>query len=122
MQQLLHKKFWQVFQTLERCYQTCEYFGNDPNDIKQVLDFNTFIDLKVFQSDAPKPIMFQQPGSSVFLIPFVDKIKLLLQPFKKAKITLFEFAYMCQICLWSCYGRLRWNLFFVQAIKKREGC
>uniref|UniRef100_A0AC34FS21 NR LBD domain-containing protein n=1 Tax=Panagrolaimus sp. ES5 TaxID=591445 RepID=A0AC34FS21_9BILA len=98
---LLYKRFWQIFGTLERSFQTCQQYGNNIEDKRLVIDSFHVIDLNF-----TKQIEGLQTGTDVFFIPFIDKVKHVLIPFKKANITLFEFSYMCQIALWSCYDIL----------------
>jgi nuclear factor 4 len=98
---LLYKRFWQLFFTLERSFQTCQKFGNNIEDKRLIIDSYHVVDLNF-----TKKIEGQQYGTDVFLLPFIDKVKHVLIPFKKTNITLFEFSYMCQIALWSCYDIL----------------
>jgi nuclear factor 4 len=99
--QLLHKRFWQIFNLLERNYQTCQIYGNNLEDQRFVIDGFHVVDLNF-----TKKVEGQKLGADIFLLPFVEKVKHVLIPFKKANITLFELSYMCQIALWSCYDIL----------------
>uniref|UniRef100_A0AC35EYL4 Uncharacterized protein n=1 Tax=Panagrolaimus sp. PS1159 TaxID=55785 RepID=A0AC35EYL4_9BILA len=106
---LLFKRFWQIFHILERCYQSALHFGDsDLDDTRVCIGSEYYVNLstasKSFLSDE------RRQDGNIFVLPFFDKLLLLLRPFKKASITLFEFAYICQITLWSCYDIVELNL------------
>lgn len=44
------------------------------------------------------------------LKPQKDRMDCLMIPMKKLRITMFEFAYVAQIVLWSCFGKLLYFL------------
>uniref|UniRef100_A0AC34FFC0 NR LBD domain-containing protein n=1 Tax=Panagrolaimus sp. ES5 TaxID=591445 RepID=A0AC34FFC0_9BILA len=100
---LLFKKFWEIFSGLEKFYQSCLYFGNNPKDVRVAL-WSYYIDYDEIIRDANDVI----PGDAdkAFLIPMLYKARKIFKLFKKLNITIFELAYMSQIALWSCYDIL----------------
>uniref|UniRef100_A0AC35GNH6 Nuclear receptor n=1 Tax=Panagrolaimus sp. PS1159 TaxID=55785 RepID=A0AC35GNH6_9BILA len=95
----LHSHFWEAFNLSERCYQALQHFGNDTNDTRIPVDGSQYIDF----SDLSQ-LLDESDSKYVFLAPFLKKAASFLCTFKKTNITTFEFAYMSQIALWSCYG------------------
>uniref|UniRef100_A0A914YQ94 NR LBD domain-containing protein n=1 Tax=Panagrolaimus superbus TaxID=310955 RepID=A0A914YQ94_9BILA len=91
----LYKRFWQMFQLLLNCYQAYVCYGNDLTDMRYPIDNDHFIDLE-------KTITQDHNEATLFLIPVLMKSKMLLIHIKKICPTIFEFAYICQVMLWSC--------------------
>uniref|UniRef100_A0AC34GRV9 Uncharacterized protein n=1 Tax=Panagrolaimus sp. ES5 TaxID=591445 RepID=A0AC34GRV9_9BILA len=105
---LLFKRFWQIFHILERCYQTALHFGDsDLDDTKICIGTEHYLNI----STASFSLLSDErrQDGNIFVLPFLDKLTLLLKPFKRACITLFEFTYMSQIILWSCYEIVELN-------------
>jgi nuclear factor 4 len=98
---LLYKRFWQIFFVLERCYHSTEHFGTDPDDTRILADRQHFVEISSAKFKVPSNQ--RQSDANVFLLPYINNILFLLKPLKKTNLTLFEFSYICQIILWSCY-------------------
>uniref|UniRef100_A0AC35FIU5 NR LBD domain-containing protein n=1 Tax=Panagrolaimus sp. PS1159 TaxID=55785 RepID=A0AC35FIU5_9BILA len=85
---------------LQKFYQSCLYFGNNPKDLRVAL-WSYYLDYDELIRDA-KDLLPSEPDKA-FLIPMFHKARKIFKLFKSLNITMFELAYMSQIALWSCY-------------------
>uniref|UniRef100_A0A914D0B3 Uncharacterized protein n=1 Tax=Acrobeloides nanus TaxID=290746 RepID=A0A914D0B3_9BILA len=107
---LLFKRFWQVFQGIERIYSTCLYLGNSTNDHRLMLSDKTAIDfrLKDFKMKGMPVEMIEQMMK--YFEPMIERsLKFLIIPAKAMRLTQFEIVYLAGTVLWTVYdikGRL----------------
>uniref|UniRef100_A0AC34F389 Uncharacterized protein n=1 Tax=Panagrolaimus sp. ES5 TaxID=591445 RepID=A0AC34F389_9BILA len=100
----LFKRFWTVFQQLERGYQTMVVFGSETNDYRFIID-----DKKAVDMDLDKVKITGMPASDLNNVmklfePIRERMFThLMNPLKTIRPTIFEIAYMAQQILWSCF-------------------
>ena len=92
-----------MLQILEKCYVSFLRFGNNPEDNRYIVDEEHYIDISTSQNELENRKF--QNETTVFLWPLFGKTKLILRHVKITSITAFEFAYICQLMLWSTTGK-----------------
>lgn len=101
----IFKRFWSVFQQIERGYQTIQVFGHEVNDYRFLIDDKKAVDMdfsKIAFTDFSKKDM-----SNVLKLfePIRDRVfNHFLNPMKMIRPTMYELSYMTQHILWSCFG------------------
>uniref|UniRef100_A0AC34RTC2 NR LBD domain-containing protein n=1 Tax=Panagrolaimus sp. JU765 TaxID=591449 RepID=A0AC34RTC2_9BILA len=99
----IFKRFWSIFQQIERAYQTIQVFGNEINDYRFLIDDKKAVDMDVAKLKFADPNIEMDNVLKLFE-PIKDRVfQHFLNPMKQVRPTSYELAYMTQQVLWSCF-------------------